>query len=156
MNRVLLAITYYLLVSCTSCKQDDLFERLEQIPGGQWKSSFTPSFTFIISDTTAFYNVYVTVRHTNNYGYNNIWLQSSLQLPGDSLLTQKLDLKLAGTDGWLGTGMDDIFETRIKVTPQPQPFPHSGQVTFTLQQIMRQDPLPGVLQIGMRVEKSNQ
>lgn len=155
MNRVLLVIRFYLLVSCVSCKQDDLFERLEPVPGGQWKSSFVPSFTFIISDTTAAYNVYVTVRHTNDYAYNNIWLQSSLQLPADTLLTQKLDLKLAGSEGWLGTGMDDIYETRVKVTPQPQSFPRSGPVTFTLKQIMRQDTLPGILQIGMRVEKAN-
>ena len=132
-----------------------MFERLEPVSGGQWKSSFVPSFTFNISDTTVAYNVYVTVRHTNDYAYNNIWLQSTLQLPGDTLLTQKLDVKLAGADGWLGVGMDDIFETRYKVTPRPQGFPKSGPVTFTLRQIMRQDPLPGVLQIGMRVEKAS-
>ena len=132
-----------------------MFERLEPVPGGQWKSSFIPGFTFNITDTTVAYNVYVTVRHTNDYAYNNIWLQSTLQLPGDTLLTQKLDVKLAGADGWLGVGMDDIFETRYKVTPRPQGFPKSGPVTFTLRQIMRQDPLPGVLQIGMRVEKAS-
>ena len=123
MNRVLLVVSFYLLVSCISCKQDDLFERLEPVHGGQWKSSFAPSFTFLISDTTAAYNVYVTVRHTNDYAYNNIWLQSSLQLPADTLLTQN--------------------------------FPRSGPVTFTLKQIMRRDPLPGILQVGMRVEKAN-
>ena len=155
MKPLVLVVSYYLLILCTSCKQEELFERLEPIPGGLWKSSFTPSFTFNIFDTTAAYNVYVTVRHTNDYAYNNIWLQSGLQLPGDTLLSQKLDLKLAGSDGWLGAGMDDIFETRIKVTPQPQSFPRSGPVTFTLKQIMRQDPLSGILQIGMRVEKAN-
>ncbi len=154
MNRVFLIISYCLLVAITSCKQDELFERLEPVPGGQWKSGFIPSFTFNLADTTVAYNVYVTIRHTNDYAYNNIWLQSGLQLPGDTVLTQKLDLKLAASDGWLGTGMDDIFEAHIKVTPQPQRFPRSGPVTFTLKQIMRQDPLPGILQVGMRVEKA--
>ena len=155
MKRIFLLFTFYFLLTLSACKQTELYERLEPVPGGQWKSSFTPSFTFNISDTLVAYNVYVTVRHTNDYAYNNIWLQSGLQLPGDTLLTQKLDVKLAGPDGWLGTGMDDIFETRIPVTKQPQRFPHTGPVTFTLQQIMRQDPLPGILQIGMRVEKAN-
>lgn len=155
MKRIVLLISYYLLIICSACRQDDLFERLEPVPGGQWKSGFSPSFTFNIADTMAFYHVYVTVRHTNDYAYNNIWLQSGLQLPGDTLLTQKLDVKLANSEGWLGTGMDDIFETRVKVTLQPQRFLRSGPVTFTLKQIMRQDPLPGILQIGMRVEKAN-
>jgi len=154
MKRIFLLFTFYFLL-LYSCRQDELFERLEPIPGGQWKSSFTPSFTFNLADTTAAYNVYVVVRHTNTYAYNNIWLQSGLQLPGDTLLTQKLDVKLAGSDGWLGTGMDDIFEAHIPVTSRPKRFPRSGPVTFTLKQIMRQDPLPGILQVGMRVEKVN-
>jgi gliding motility-associated lipoprotein GldH len=154
MTRIFLLFSFYFLLT-TSCKQSELFERLEPVPGGQWKSSYIPSFTFNIFDTTVAYNVYVTVRHTNDYAYNNIWLQSGLQLPGDTLLTQKLDLKLAGPEGWQGTGMDDIYETHIKVTPRPQSFPRSGPVTFTLKQIMRQDPLPGILQVGMRVEKVN-
>jgi len=151
---------YLFLVSCcllflVSCKQVDLYERLENIPSAQWKSDFKPAFTFNITDTVSLYNVYITVRHTNSYAYNNIWIESALQLPGDSLKTQKLDLQLANPDGWMGTGMDDIFERRIKVTPVPYHFKKSGQVSFILKQLMRQDPLPGIMQVGIRVEKVN-
>ncbi len=152
MNRFSLLFTFSLLL-LAGCKQNELYERLEPVPGGEWKSSFVPSFTFDISDTTALYNVYVSIRHNNDYAYNNIWLESSLQLPGDSLLKQKLDLTLASPTGWVGMGMDDIFEARIPVTKQPSSFPKKGPVTFTLKQIMRQDPLPGILQVGMRIEK---
>jgi gliding motility-associated lipoprotein GldH len=132
----------------------ELYERMTPIPGGEWKSNFQPSFTFNISDTAAEYNVYVTVRHTNHYPYNNLWVQSALQLPGnDTLLAQKLDLQLASPEGWYGIGMDDIYEVRIKITKQSAVFPRTGPVTFTLKQIMRQDPLPGILQVGMRIEK---
>jgi len=140
-------------MALASCGQVELYERLGNIPKAAWQSSYKPTFTFQITDTTSLYNVFVTVRHTNSYPYNNIWLESTLQLPGDSLVTQKLDLPLAGPEGWLGVGMDDIFERRIKVTATPQKFPRSGPVIFTLQQAMRQDPLPGILQAGIRVEK---
>jgi gliding motility-associated lipoprotein GldH len=50
-------------------------------------------------------------------------------------------------------GMDDIFEARVKITSQPASFPKAGPITIKLKQIMRQDPLPGILQIGMRIEK---
>ena len=152
MRRLLLVISCYLFVA-TACKQTELYERLEPIPGGEWKSSYQPTFTFNITDTLSAYNVFVTVRHTNTYDYNNLWLESSLQLPADTLLTQKLDLKLAKSDGWEGTGMDDIYEVRLPVTERPQRFPSTGPVTFTLKQIMRQDPLPGILQVGIRIEK---
>ena len=141
------------LLLATGCKQVELYERLQNIPRAEWKSDFKPGFTFNISDTVSLYHVYITVRHTNSYAYNNIWLESILQLPGDSLITQQLDLQLAGTDSWLGTGMDDIFEHSIKVTATPKQFKKSGPVTFTLKQTMRQNPLPGIMQIGVKVEK---
>ncbi len=153
MNRFLFLLLGFYFLLTTACKQTELYERLEPVPGGEWKSSYQPSFTFDITDTLAAYNVYVTIRHTNSYGYNNIWLESSLQLPADTVLTQKLDLRLANSEGWLGTGMDDVFETRVPVTSRPQRFPSAGAVTFKLKQIMRQDPLPGILQVGMRIEK---
>jgi gliding motility-associated lipoprotein GldH len=153
MKRFSFLLSTFAIFLLTACKQNELYERMEPVPGGEWKSNFQPSFTFNISDTTALYNVYITVRHTNNFPYNNLWVESSLQLPGDTLLKQKLDLQLASPEGWVGMGMDDIFEARIKVTPRPSSFPRNGPVTFTLKQIMRQDPLPGVLQVGMRIEK---
>jgi len=138
-----------------SCKQVELYQRLENIPGAAWKGDYKPTFTFNITDTASLYDVYITVRHTNSYGHNNIWIESALQLPGDSLITQKLDLTLASPEGWMGIGMDDIFERSIKVTTTPQQFKKSGSISFTLSQAMRQDPLPGIMQVGVRVEKAN-
>lgn len=142
-------------MSLFSCKQASLYQQLKNIPDAQWKSSYEPSFTFNISDTTATYEVYIIIRHTNNYAYSNVWIKASLQLPGDSLKNQNLDLQLANNENWLGVGMDDIYERIIKITPQPQKFPKPGIVTFNLKQIMRQDSLPGIMQVGMKVEKIN-
>ena len=53
---------------------------------------------------------------------------------------------------WLGSGMDDIFEHRILINPQPRPL-RKGTYTFTLEQDMREDPLEHILNAGIRVEK---
>lgn len=98
------------------------------------------------------YNVYVVVRHTNQYAYRNIWLNVGVRQPGDSLHSQPFELELASAENWLGTGMDDVFEHRALLFPQPVRFTKAGEVIFTLQQTMRQDPLPGILQAGIRVE----
>ncbi|HKP31305.1 MAG TPA: hypothetical protein VJT83_01190, partial [Chitinophagaceae bacterium] len=68
--------------------------------------------------------------------------------------SQQFDLLLANdSKGWLGEGMDDIFEHRILIQPQTK-FRKAGKYQMTLQQIMRQDPLEHVLNIGLRVEKA--
>ncbi len=147
------------LVLCiAACKTVDVFEKNVSIPRQQWERSFQPVVVFDIADTAALYNIYVTLRHTHAYNYNNIWLSVSYRLPGDtSLKQQRVDISLAdNVKGWLGTGMDDIYEVRKLITPQPYRFKNSGECIFTLEQIMRENPLKHVMNAGIRVEKVKQ
>lgn len=137
-----------------ACGTIDVFEKNVSIPGHAWSNSFQPQISFEITDTTSLYNIYVVLRHTNAYRYNNIWLNIYTQVPGDSARKERLDLRLATDEkGWLGSGMDDIFEHRILITRQPVSLPKSGTYTFRLEQIMREEPLQHVLNAGVRVEK---
>lgn len=142
-------------VQLSSCTTIDLYEKVEAIPKQEWSSSYKPQFTFTIKDTLAPYQVYLIVRHNNKYKYNNIWVNLYAQAPADSAKKFGLELPLANKDGWLGSGMDDIFEHRIAFTLDPQKFrfAKSGTYTFSLEQIMRDDPLPDMLNVGIRIEK---
>jgi gliding motility-associated lipoprotein GldH len=133
-----------------------VFEKTAPIPAQSWSYDNKPSFTFTITDTSAAYNVYIVVRHTDAYNYNNLWLTVGSQTPGDTMRFQNINLEL-GNDakGWEGTGMDDIFEVRKNITQGPIPFKKAGDYTFTLSQIMRENPLKHILNVGIRVEKVN-
>lgn len=126
------------------------------MPGQNWSSANKPAFTFDINDTTATYNIYIVLRHTDAYRYNNIWVTVATRAPGDSTeKMQQLDLRLATTDkGWLGSGMGDVWEHRIRITREPVSFHKTGQYRFTLAQVMRDDPLRAILNAGLRVEKA--
>ena len=141
----------------SSCNSVDLYEKTVSIPGHAWKSDFKPSFTFHITDTTAAYQVYFTIRHEDKYNFNNIYVNISTRQPGDdSSRTSRYDLTLGTNEkGWLGTGMDDIYDHLIPLTPTNQQFyfRKPGDYTFTVEQIMREDPLLHVLNVGIRVDK---
>jgi gliding motility-associated lipoprotein GldH len=77
--------------------------------------------------------------------------------PGDSASsTQQFDLPLASQTGWTGTGMDDIFEHRILLFRRPVKFRFKGNYTVTLEQVMRQNPLEEIMNVGIRLEKVRQ
>jgi gliding motility-associated lipoprotein GldH len=148
----LLLITYYLLLITPSCTQTGIFEKSVVIKNHAWESAVKPSVSFTITDTTSVYDVYLVIRHTDAYNYNNIWLNITRSGP-DTTYQQQADIKLATNDkGWLGTGMDDIFEHRVLLKNDVQ-FKQPGTYTFTLQQTMREDPLQHILNVGIRVEK---
>lgn len=137
-----------------SCAKIDLFEKQVHIPSQQWFYNNVPQFTFHIEDTSSLYNVYVVLRHTDQYNYNNIWLRMGSKVPGDSMHFQNINLILANDSrGWEGSGMDDIFEVRKNISPGPLSFKTPGDYTFSIAQIMRENPLKYVLNVGIRVEK---
>jgi len=138
-----------------SCNTIDIFEKDITIPDHEWSSSFKPEISFEINDTSSLYNIYVVVRHSDAYRYNNIWMNLYTKIPDDTLRRQRLDLRLATDDrGWLGSGMDDIFEHRILITNAPQQLTRKGLYTFRLENIMREEPLQHVMNVGIRVEKT--
>ena len=137
-----------------SCGKIDLYEKQAQIPEQQWFYNYVPGFTFHIEDTSSLYNVYIVLRHTDLYNYNNIWLNIGSKTPGDSMHFQKINLILASdAKGWEGRGTSDIFEVRKNISPGPVSFKRSGDYTFSIAQIMRENPLRYILNVGIRLEK---
>ena len=140
----------------SSCKQIDIFEKNTVIPNYEWKSNFIVSGSFNITDTISAYSIYLVLRHTDAYKYNNIWLNIGLQPPGDSLIKQKVDLKLGDdANGWEGNGMNDIWELRKLLNGAPRRFKKAGEYKFTIAQVMRDEPLLHVISAGLRIEKKN-
>jgi gliding motility-associated lipoprotein GldH len=97
------------------------------------------------------------LRHNDKYSFNNIYLNISTRQPDqDSIQTARYDLRLAtDNEGWLPSGMDDIYEHRIQLTPTGGEFyfKKPGNYTFSIEQIMRENPLNNVLNVGLRLEK---
>ena len=152
-----LAIASLLVVTGLSCTTTDLYEKSVSIPGHAWKNSYKPAFTFTIKDTASAYQVFLILRHNDKYSFNNIYVNLYAKQPGsDSATIARFDLPLGtNEEGWLGSGMDDIYEHRIALTPPGNQtyFRKPGDYTFTVEQIMREDPLQNVLNVGIRVEK---
>lgn len=145
-----LLIAYCLLFS--SCSTIDLYEKTVPLPNHEWKSEYKPEFNFTIKDSTSQYQAFFVIRHTEKYNYNNIWINLYSQPPGDTLHKAPFELQLATNEkGWLATGMDDIYEHRIKLI-NPIPL-KAGNYKFILENIMREDPLQHVLNVGIRIEK---
>ncbi|MEJ7626657.1 MAG: gliding motility lipoprotein GldH [Ferruginibacter sp.] len=140
-----------------SCRQKiDVFEKNTSITGSDWNKNVKANGSFIITDTLSSYNIYIVLRHTDSYQYNNIWLNVGFKSPGDSMYFQKVNLTLGDdANGWEGSGMNDIWEVRKILNNRPRRFIKNGLYEFSIAHIMREEPLKGVMSAGMRIEKSS-
>ena len=159
MNRTKIVKFHFLIIVAgllltSSCTQIEVFEKNTVIPKYQWDQNFAATGEFIITDTATAYSIYLVIRHTDAYQYNNIWLNIGLQPPGDSMRIQKVNIKLGDdANGWEGTGMNDIWELRKLLNGEPRRFKQAGKYRFTISQIMRDNPLRNIMSVGLRIEK---
>ncbi len=153
---VLIYIVALAGLGLASCDTIDLYEKTDSIPGHEWNSNYKPQFTFTVKDTNSSYQLFITLRHNERYGFNNIWLKLHAVAPDATSEKFTIELPLASPDkGWLGNGMDDLYDHRIPITLDPQKFNFNkaGNYSFTIEHIMREDPLQNILNVGLRLEK---
>ena len=153
-------LTTFLVIHCSlfiaSCLQSPVYQAHEGIPKTAWAYTYKPAFEFDIADTAARYGAYFLMRHTDAYPFSNLWLWVETTAPGDSTPQRvRLEVPLAEKNGrWLGRGTGSIWEHRAPLTPNgTMRFPKAGRYTVSFEQAMRTNPLPEVLQVGLRVEK---
>ena len=149
------AFALSLSILAGACIPANVYEKNYSFKSHNWSNKTTPNFSFNISDTTSNYAVYIYLRHTDAYPYSNIWINISTKMPNGALTVQKVELNLAEKKGkWLGRGMDEIVEHKISLNSNGSTrFNQIGIHTLQLQQIMRENPLPEILSIGVGLEK---
>lgn len=148
-----LAVTsaFFFFVSCDKTR---LFEQNTEIKNNLWDFKDPLVFSVNISDTITEHNFYINVRNAGFYGFSNLFLFINTTLPGGEVQRDTVECILAAPDGrWLGDGLGDIWDNRI-LFKEKMRFPASGQYRFELAHAMRINPLPGIMDAGIRIEKS--
>ena len=146
---ILLCIFFVL----SGCETKQLFEQSTIYPNHNWPSKQATKYQFMVTDTVASYKIFFVIRHHNAYHYKNIWLDISMKSPTNIITKKVANLNLADdARGWLGSGMDDIYDQRIPLTAAPVQL-NKGINEISVQHTMREDPLDNILSTGIRVEK---
>ncbi len=99
--------------------------------------------------------MYINIRNADTYKFSNLYIFMTTTLLHGEIEKDTLQLILANDNGrWLGNGLGDIFESRI-LFKEKFKFIQPGIYQFKLEQAMRLNPLPGILDVGIRIEKAN-
>jgi gliding motility-associated lipoprotein GldH len=155
-KRHVLLLTAFLFTSACNWTTG-VFEKNLEFSDHEWSSTLKPDISFDITDTVSLYNIYIVLRHTDAYHFNNMYVRATVKEPGNAQVkTGDYDLQLATNGkGWIGTAMDDIYDARLLIQQKTR-FRKPGTYHITLEQLMREDPLKNVLSAGLRVERAEQ
>jgi len=151
----------FLITGCgilfSACDNSRVYEHNIDFSDRSWQVTDTALFDFQIRDTAAKYNVYYNVRNTIDYPYARLFIHYSLTDSLGNALSKKLinndlfDQKTGQPNG--NSGLGDIYDHQFLLLEKVA-FARQGKYHIKLEQFMRQDTLPGVIAVGVRVEKS--
>jgi gliding motility-associated lipoprotein GldH len=144
-----------LLLPLAACDPNRIYETNTDLPDYAWSVQNKPSFEFDIQDTTQVYDVYFNVRNASAYGFYNLYVKHTLTDPNGQVMSRLLHQMILmdpKTGEPLGDGTGDIFDHQFLALPK-QRFSKPGKYRIVLEQYMRQDVLPGIMDVGVRVAK---
>lgn len=151
-NKLLLLFSVF--VFCLiSCDKNRVFEENTDIPENVWNRNNKLRFDVMVEDTVSRYNFYINVRNAGNYPYSNLFLFMDTKYPDGFVSRDTLECILADESGsWLGDGSGDIFDNQILFKKNFK-MKQKGNYVFILEQGMRVENLPLIMDAGIRLEK---
>jgi gliding motility-associated lipoprotein GldH len=140
------------------CADHVVFQADVAIPDAVWDRDLKPEFTFEITDTISQHDLFLDIRHTGDYPFSDLFLFIDLQGPDGRALRDTVECLLADPTGrWFGRGTGFIFAERFDahvLYRLRNRFPVSGRYTIRLEQAMRTERLPGIIDVGVSIERS--
>ena len=151
-----LRILFYVLplLLLASCSGGAIYDEYNEVPESGWYKNDNARLDCNIDDTLSNYKFILSLRHSINYKFSNLFLFMSTTYPNGNIGRDTIELVLADKTGkWHGNGWGDIRDVSVPLIGNMR-FPLKGNYTFELQQAMRTDTLKGIENIGIRIEKT--
>lgn len=145
-----------LAVVLWACGDNRVYEKVIDFDKQEWVVTDKPTFEFEIGDANSKYHVFSDVRNAVSYPYARFYFTYYLLDSGGVEIQKKLmgeylfDAKSGKPSGRSGIG--DLYDHRFLLLQNFQ-FPGPGKYKIVLEQFMRMETLPGIVAIGIRVER---
>jgi gliding motility-associated lipoprotein GldH len=158
-KRVVLIFAFLLVMACDT---ENNVGEMKSIIGG-WNMNDEIQFTLPPLDSLKKYDVFLHLRNTNEYPYNNIFLIVSMNFPHGKTVTDTLEYRMAAADGtWLGNGIGDVKESKLWYK-EGVTFFESGNYSLTVSQAVRNNgnvggvsKLKGITEVGYSIREAKE
>jgi gliding motility-associated lipoprotein GldH len=143
-----------------SCNPSDRFSKNKSIPG-TWDKDDMVEFIIPQMDTLKKYDLFINIRNTNDYRFNNLFLIVTMEFPHGKTITDTLEYRMANPDGtWMGKGLGSIKENKLWYK-EGVSFFEQGDYKISIQHALRNNgevdgvtQLEGITDVGLSIEEN--
>ena len=157
--------TIVLMLLCClviSCDQGIVVSDTHTLPG-YWEKDEKIEFSIPQLDSVKQYNVFVNIRNTNEYPFNNLFLIVSMEFPYGKTIVDTLEYKMAYPNGeWMGEGIGNVKDNKLWYKEKVS-FLEDGNYNITITHAVRNNGevegvsrLEGITDVGYSIEEVTQ
>lgn len=137
---------FYLGLACILCSllacKSPIYSEEQPFREQSWVYGDSLSFAFEVEDTSQLYDLFLTLKHGQEYRYANVYTALRIDFPSGQSRIDTLSLELADEQGqWLGDCSGQACERRFIFLPKAR-FEQAGKHRLCFQQLSREERLP--------------
>jgi len=163
-NRILLNFTikkflthffniFFFIFFIISCNSNVYYNYNYSFKNEAWYIDDIKTFNVTIDDTSSLYDVFLNIRNTGIYPYQNLFLFITINAPTNYYYIDTLEILIADEKGkWYGKGIGNNFYQKVLFKRNVK-FPYRGIYRFDIQHGMREEKLEGISDIGLLIQK---
>ena len=156
-NRFLVLSGVILFLALTGCQKSRIYEKHQDIDNYSWHridGNHLIKFDVPVADSVNDYDINIAVRYMSGFPYTNLEVGFFMKTPDGEEKYSKNSLQLRGADGsYKGEGLGDLWDLNVPVIKKYR-FKKAGTYKFEVENLMDKFDTPGVIQIGLIIEKT--
>lgn len=138
----------------SSCSESYYFEKIVEFQDKEWNQDEPIDFNFTIGDSLQAYDLYLDLKASKEYPYENIYIKLETSFPTDTIISDRLSLEINNKDGsYTGECSGSSCTTRF-VLQKSARFRHLGDYSLRIKQDTRDTLLEGVESLSFYIQKS--
>jgi gliding motility-associated lipoprotein GldH len=151
LKKVFVLFVFGLVISCQNSSEKVMMNAIN----GEWKIKDRQDFTFDINEASSPKNIIFVLRNNNEYPYSNIrFIVNFTDEKGKNRNVDTVNYILAKPNGeWIGSGFGETKENLFQYKLNYK-FPKDGKYKIGITQAMRLDKLPGIEDVGIKIEQA--
>ena len=135
-------IFLYLFVFFIACQNSKTQYKYYVFENEKWNSDSIVRFNFDNIDTAASYDIYLKIRHSVDYRFQNLFLFSNIKNEKDTI-----EVFLSQKNGkWNGKGFGDIKEIDVLISKEAS-FENFDEANYSFEQAMRYNDLEKIIEL---------
>ncbi|MDX1942382.1 MAG: gliding motility lipoprotein GldH [Saprospiraceae bacterium] len=153
MKKALLILSFLSFI-LLACGPKYVIDKTYDITNNEWTYADSLRFEFEIQDTLKLYDLILELKHSTDFGYQNLYTQIHTTFPDGMRLSKPVSLEIANPAGeWQGKCNSKSCAIEIPIQ-QGAYFNQIGAYSIVLEQYMRENPIKGVQSLTLKVQET--